>query len=68
MSSFNHPHYFFLFAMQNGKKKLGYGGSPEEAYENLKLRLTPKELVQVVKENPIRIGQRELQKYARELG
>lgn len=68
MSSFNHPHYFFLFAMKNGKKKLGYGGSADEAYENLKLRLTPQEMAQIVKENPVRIVQRDLQKYVRELG
>lgn len=68
MSSFNHPHYFFLFGMKNGKKKLGYGGSAKEAYENLKLRLTPKEMAQVIQENPVRIVQRDLQKYARELG
>ncbi len=68
MSSFNHPHYFYLFAMKNGRKKIGYGGSPEEAYENLKLRLTPKEMEQVVKDQRVRIAQRELQKYARELG
>src|SRR5512142_908714 len=24
MSSFNNPHHFYLFAMKNGKKKLGY--------------------------------------------
>lgn len=68
MSSFNHPHYFFLFAMKNGKKKLGYGGSADEAYENLKLRLSPQEMAQIVKENPVRIVQRDLQKYVRELG
>ena len=68
MSSFNNPHHFYLFAMKNGKKKLGYGGSAEEAYDNLKLRLTPKELEQIVKEQCVRIVQRELQKHARELG
>ncbi len=54
--------------MKNGKKKLGYGGSPEEAYDNLRLRLSPKEMEQVVKENPVRIVQRDLQKHVRELG
>ena len=68
MSSFNHPHYFYLFAMKSGKKKIGYGGSPEEAYENLKLRLTPKEMEQVIKDDPVRIVQRDLQKYVHELG
>jgi hypothetical protein len=68
MSSFNHPHYFYLFAMKNGKKKLGYGGSPEEAYENLKLRLTPKEMEQIIPDQYIRFPQRDLQKYIHELG
>jgi hypothetical protein len=68
MSSFNHPHYFYLFALKNGKKKIGYGGSPEEAYENLKLRLTSKEMEQVIKDDPVRIVQRDLQKYVHELG
>ena len=68
MSSFNHPHYFFLFEMKNGKKKLGYGGSPAEAYDNLRLRLSPKEMAQIVKDNPVRIVQRDLQKHVRELG
>ena len=68
MSSFNHPHYFFLFEMKNGKKKLGYGGSPEEAYANLQLRLSSKEMEQIVKADPVRIVQRDLQKHARELG
>ncbi len=68
MSSFNNPHHFYLFAMKNGKKKLGYGGTEDEAYANLKLRLTPKEMESVSRDNPQRIVQRELQKYARELG
>lgn len=68
MSSFNHPHYFYLFALKSGKKKIAYGGSPEEAYENLKLRLSPKEMEQVMPAQPARIVQRDLQKYVRELG
>jgi hypothetical protein len=68
MSSFNNPHHFYLFAMKNGKKKLGYGPSPEEAYENLKLRLTPKEMEGIDKNDYVLIPQRELQKHARELG
>lgn len=31
MSSFSNPHYMYLFEMTNGKKKLGYGQSPEDA-------------------------------------
>lgn len=68
MSSFNNPHHFFLFAMKNGKKKLAYGTTAEDAYENLKLRLTPKEMALVIKEQSIRFSQRELQKHIHELG
>lgn len=68
MSSFNNPHHFYLFAMNNGKKKLAYGPSPEAAYENLKLRLSTKEMEGIRKEEFIRIPQRDLQKHARELG
>lgn len=68
MSSFNNPHHFYLFAMKNGKRKLGYGPSPEMAFENLKLRLTPKEIEGIVREEFIKIPQKDLQKFARELG
>jgi hypothetical protein len=68
MSSFNNPHHFYLFAMRSGKKKLGYGPSPEAAYESLKLRLTPKEMQGIERDQFVRIPQRDLQKYARELG
>jgi hypothetical protein len=68
MSSFNNPHHFYLFAMKNGKKKLGYGGTPEEAYENLRLRLAPKEMEQIVQDQAQRITQRELHKHVKELG
>jgi hypothetical protein len=68
MSSFNNPHHFYLFDMKNGKKKLGYGGSAEEAFDNLKLRLTPKEMELVIKDQCVRIVQRELQKHVHELG
>ena len=54
--------------MKNGKKKLAYGTTPEDAYENLKLRLTPKEMEQIIPDQYIRFTQRDLQKYVRELG
>lgn len=68
MSSFNNPHHFFLFVMTNGKKKLGYGGSPEEAYENLRLRLSAQEMKLIKPDEFTRISQRELQKHVHELG
>jgi hypothetical protein len=68
MSSFSNPHHFYLFAMKNGKKKLGYGGTPAEALAILALRLSPKEMEQIIKEQYVMIPQRELQKHAHELG
>ncbi len=68
MSSFSHPHHLYLFAMTNGKKKIGYGSSPEEAYENLRLRLTEPEMAVILKDRYERIAQRDLHKHVHELG
>ncbi len=68
MSSFNDPHHFYLFNMKNGKKKLAYGPSPEEAYESLRLRLTDAEMQVIEKEQFLKIPQRDLQKHVKELG
>ena len=68
MSSFDKPHRFYLFEMKNGKKKLAYGINPDDAYEVLRLRLTPQELAQVCQDQYIRIKQQDLQQYAHELG
>jgi hypothetical protein len=68
MSSFNNPHYFYVFAMQNGKKKLAYGASPEDAYEILKLRLTSEEMEQIIGDRYTKISQRKIREYIHELG
>jgi len=68
MSSFNNPHHLYLFAMTNGKKKIGYGPSPEEAYENLRIRLTEQEMTAILKDRVERIAQRDLHKHVHELG
>jgi hypothetical protein len=68
MSSFNNPHHFYLFAMKNGKKKLAYGPNPEEAYAILKLRLTPEEIEEIIKDQFTKISQRKLRQYIHELG
>jgi hypothetical protein len=68
MSSFNNPHHFYLFAMKNGKKKLAYGASPEDAYAILKLRLTPEEIEEIIKDQCTKISQRKLRQYIHELG
>lgn len=68
MSSFSNPHYMYLFSLKNGKRKLAYGQSPEDALEILSIRLTPEEMAQVIPTEHIRVNQRELQKHVGELG
>jgi hypothetical protein len=54
--------------MKTGLRKIAYGCSPEEAYENLKLRLTEKEMDLIVSSDYQKISQLEFQQYVRELG
>jgi hypothetical protein len=68
MSSFNNPHHLYLFAMTNGKKKIAYGSSPEDAFESLKLRLTEQETAAIIRDQYTRIAQRELHQHVHELG
>jgi hypothetical protein len=68
MSSFSNPHYMYLFLMKNGRRKLAYGQSPEDALEILSIRLTPEEMAEIVRDQYIKINQRELQKYVGQLG
>jgi hypothetical protein len=68
MSSFNNPHYFYVFDMKNGKKKLAYGASPEDAYEILRLRLSPEEMEQIIQDQYTRISQRKLRQFIHDLG
>lgn len=68
MSSFSTPHFMYLFALRNGKRKLGYGQSPEDALEILRVRLSDAEMAEIIPDQYLKINQRELQKYVRELG
>jgi hypothetical protein len=68
MSSFKNPHYMYLFSMKNGKKKLAYGSSPEDALEILKFRLTDDEMGQIIKNDYIKVSQRKLQEFVHLLG
>jgi hypothetical protein len=68
MSSFSNPHYMYLFELKNGKKKLAYGASPENALEILAMRLTQAEMDEIVADQYKRISQRDIQKYVPELG
>jgi hypothetical protein len=68
MSSFNNPHYMYLFDLRNGKKKLAYGASPQDALAILRIRLTEEEMAQIIPERYVKIHQRELQQHVDELG
>jgi len=68
MSSFSNPHYMYLFKMKNGKRKLAYGHTPEDALEILSYRLTEAEMAQIIRDDYIKISQRKLQQYVHDLG
>lgn len=68
MSSFSNPHFMYLFSMKNGKKKLAYGESPEDALEILRIRLSPAELDEILVGDYEKINQRKLQEHVHELG
>lgn len=68
MSSFSNPHYLYLFDLKNGKKKLAYGQSPEDALKILSYRLTPEEMDQIIRDQYLKISQRKLQEHVNELG
>lgn len=68
MSSFSNPHYMYLFTLKNGKKKLAYGESPEDALDILSIRLTPQEMDEILRDQYVKIRQRDLQKYVNDLG
>jgi hypothetical protein len=68
MSSFSNPHYMYLFDLKNGKKKLAYGENPEDALAILSIRLSPAEMEAIERDKYIKINQRDLQQYTKELG
>jgi hypothetical protein len=68
MSSFSNPHFMYLFDLKNGKKKLAYGASPQDALDILSIRLAPEEMAEVIKDRYVKIHQRDLHKYVDVLG
>lgn len=68
MSSFSTPHFMYLFEMRNGKKKLAYGASPEDALDILSIRLTEAEMAEIYPDKYTKIRQRQLQKHVNDLG
>ena len=68
MGSFSNPHYMYLFELKNGKKKVAYGQSPEDALEILSYRLSSEEMDEILKDQYLKINQRQLQDYIHLLG
>jgi hypothetical protein len=58
----------YLFELKNGKKKLAYGQSPEDALDILRIRLSDAEMAEILTEQYTKISQRELQQHVSELG
>jgi hypothetical protein len=58
----------YLFEMKNGKQKLAYGQSPEDALAIIRVRLTDEEMAQIIPDKYIKISQRQMQKYVNNLG
>ena len=68
MSSFSNPHYMYLFELKNGKKKLAYGASPEDALQILRIRLSEAEMGEILADQYQKINQRQLQQFVKDLG
>ena len=68
MSSFSNPHYMYLFELKNGRQKLAYGESPEDALEILRIRLSEEEMGEILTDRFVKISQRELQQHVHNLG
>ncbi len=68
MSSFSNPHYMYLFDLKNGKQKLAYGESPEDALRILRVRLSEAEMAEILVDRFIKINQRQLHDYVHNLG
>jgi hypothetical protein len=58
----------YLFGLRNGKKKLAYGASPEDALNILRIRLSEEEMADILPDEWQKINQRQLQQYAKDLG
>jgi hypothetical protein len=58
----------YLFNLKNGKKKLAYGESPQDALDILAMRLSEEEMKEILRDEYVRINPRRLQEYVQELG
>ena len=68
MSDQNMQNSIYLFEMKNNKKKLAYGKTPEDALAILSLRLTTKEMGQIVQDKYRRVKRKDIFYYVDQLG
>jgi hypothetical protein len=62
------PHRIYLFELRNGRRKLAYGQSPEDALEVLRMRLGEAEMAEILVDRWERISQRRLREVVHLLG
>ncbi|MFZ2488529.1 MAG: hypothetical protein WAZ19_10435 [Anaerolineae bacterium] len=58
----------YLFQLRNGKHKLAYGESPEDALAILRVRLNDEEMAEILTDQYIKVNQRELRQHIENLG
>ena len=58
----------YLFEMKNGKQKLAYGQSAEDALDILRIRLTEEEMSLILADQYKKIPQRRLHEFVENLG
>jgi hypothetical protein len=58
----------YLFDMKDGRKKLTYGNSPEDALEILSFRLSDEEMDLIIRDSYQKISQRKMQEHVDNLG
>jgi hypothetical protein len=68
VSSFDQSHHIYLFEMRNGRRKLAYGSTPEDALDILRTRLTAEEMSEIMADRFVRVRQRDLQAHIDSLG
>ena len=59
---------FYLFPLRNGKKRLAYGTTPDDAIEILRMRLTDNDMKEIPPLEPEVIRQTDIPRRVKELG
>ena len=63
-----YPNLPEVLTLKNGKKRLAYGQSPEDALQILSYRSTQEEMDEIIREQYEKISQRKLQEHVDDLG